>query len=153
MKKLLCLALALLLLLSACSDGGDGPDIGKEITSEVNTLEGVCMEVTGDFTTRAATVRVVNDTENDFVSDSLFSVQTEVDGKWYGLVNEYRGDSTSEMNLYARNKSGEYFCSWDHMYGPLPEGHYRIVFYVWDAQYRYSDADERHYVAAEFYVE
>lgn len=147
MKKLLCLAFVLLLLCGC----GNGPVIGEEFTGAVNTIEGLHMEVAADFTSRAATVLVVNDTGTDYVSDVLFSVQVEKDGRWYVLVNEYAGANISPLYVHRRNDITEHFCSWNHMYGSLPEGHYRIV--KWMSPEDEGVKGEGCCMTAEFYIE
>lgn len=148
MKKLTVILAALLGLLLLCSCGG--PELGSESTIEVNTLDGVYMEVAEGYTNRAATVIVTNDTKTEFVSDVLFSVQIELDGKWYTLENEYDGETISLLECWRPNSEIERFYSWNHMYGALSEGHYRIVKVLYEEETRFRG--EPYYLAAEFYI-
>lgn len=149
MKKLTVILAALLALLLLCSCGG--PELGSETTTEVNTLDGVYMEVAENYTSRAATVIVTNETKTRYMSDILFVVQKEVDGKWYGLVNEFAGEHIADLYGYRPKSSTELFCNWNSMYGALNEGHYRIVYVLFEEDMGFDG--EPYYLTAEFYIE
>ena len=149
MKKIAVVSLFLAgLLLGGC---GRTMVLGDEVNIEFNQLEGLSMEVVGEPTNRSATVRVTNETNTDYLSDILFAVHAERNGKWYGLVNQFEGDHIAELNGYPANSlSGEIRCLWNSEYGALDKGHYRIVYYLFEST---GGVGERYPVAAEFFIQ
>jgi len=148
MKKTVYLALllALTLCLSACSNE---PEMGNEVTLDVNTLEDVSMEL-AEFTSQEALVRIVNNRDAAYISDILFSVQVERDGKWYAIEDKSSGSWPADSLVHPGKDTSEFMCTWVHMYGALPDGHYRLVKWLYPHGLGFKGAGSC--LAAEFYI-
>ena len=148
MKKTVYIALLLTitLFLAACSKE---PEAENEVTTEVNTLEGVSMEL-AEYTSHEALVRIVNNRDAAYISDRLFSVQVEREGKWYALENKSSGSAPADLLVHPGKETSEFMCTWVRMYGALPEGHYRLV--KWLYPYGLGFRGEGTCLAAEFYI-
>lgn len=142
-KRISCLFAAICLLCGCGEIQGT-----SETDIEVNTLDGVYMEVCEDLSNRAATVRVSVDAYMSYSCDGLFQVQVERDGKWYELENEYAGDFSARRETFIRNRPQEIYCVWEHFYGALEQGHYRIVKEIYTG--REPGKGDAYYLAAEF---
>lgn len=148
MKKTVYIALLLTitLFLAACSKE---PEAENEVTTEVNTLEGVSMEL-AEYTSHEALVRIVNNRDAAYTSGLSFSVQVKREGKWYALEDKSSGIWHAEAPVYPGKETTEFMCTWVHMYGALPEGHYRLV--KWLYPYGQGFRGEGTCLAAEFYI-
>ena len=149
---ILCALLAIIVV--GCWNAADPLkkiELGEPVTADVNTLEGFSMEVIGEPTNGAAKVKVVNSTDKKYSSDVLLAVNVEKDGVWYGIEYDLPENAAfiSDAYLFRQNSETEIFCSWGGRYGPLPKGHYRILFAVYEELY----VGEPHMVSAEFYLE
>lgn len=107
------------------------PELGEAFTGEVNTLEGVCMEVVQDTVSGVgATIEIENASGEHIMGGNQYDyhIQVLVDGVWYELAGADFAN-TDEGVLY----DGWYGqgLNWLSRYGKLPAGSYRIVKKLW----------------------
>lgn len=125
MKKLICLALALLLLLSACGE--------KPVEVDVNTVEGLSMELMDGYTDRRAAVRVTNGVRfTRYCSDCVYELQKSENGRWYSLNADAAMDMKPRYTVFKNQPSDKINCVWDGSVGQLPEGNYRLVLTLYE---------------------
>ena len=140
--KTFACALALVLFLSGCGK----LNLLEENACEVNTLDGITMDVNGVSADGAAyTIRNSGKEALSFGLD--FGVQAEKNGVWYDIEHEPVNVITIAVEL-EEGAEGTYTCSWVNGYGALPAGHYRIVKSVTTGR-----ENEQYWLAAEFTIE
>lgn len=138
MKRLFFVILALVLLLCGCG--------GEEIA--INDLEGISMEISGELSNRAAAIVISVDAYQVFSGNGEFFLQELKNGKWRDIEEGVSGVSSARREDFGRGDRQEFYCVWEHVYGPLEQGHYRIVkeIHIGVA----PGVGQVHYLAAEF---
>ncbi len=159
MKKLsfvlraIALCALIIVLIAGCFKFfgvGKKIELGEPVIIEFNEIPGLSMEIVGESDSRAVTVRAINNTDIDYVSDTFFDVNVERNGLWYRVEQKQEIANIGDINLYSKNAESDMVCGFQR-FGRLPDGHYRIVYAVYD-ETTWLDG-EPHYVAAEFYIE
>lgn len=138
MKRIILIILTFILLLCACG--------GNDIV--VNDLEGIRMEIADDISNRAATVVISVDAYQRFTGTGEFFIQQQKNGKWRELEEGASGVSSDRKEDFISRDRQEFYCVWDHVYGPLEQGHYRIVKEIYVGAK--AGVGQLHYLAAEF---
>jgi len=136
-----------LVLLCSC---GNQPSLGDKAEMEVNTVEGLYLEMLPNYTDRKAVVTVTNENYKRYCSDCSFDIQFLKDGSWYS-VNSIR-DNEREYSavIFKREKSRKINCVWDPGLGQLPEGHYRLVMTLYEG--KELEKGEPIYLSKEFTI-
>ena len=107
--------------------GSTVPELGEVFTGEVNTFEGMSMEVVqGTVYEDRATIEILNASGEHILGGNWYDyrIQVLVDGVWYELVGAPFAN-TDEAEMYG-GKLGQ-GLNWLSRYGKLPAGTYRVV--------------------------
>lgn len=174
-KKPLIFLLVFAFLFSGCKSG-EPLDISPY--SEVDTLEDIWIEVDPETVSSSGTKIIIYNTSDrdDFFTGLWFCIEVNKDGIWYSLpyINDGVGFPTpdipiptvSEINAgfidgihydsnskvsWRRFPPNEMNCQWEHMYGELPKGDYRLIISL--ASYRdlpSSEDSPEYYLSAHF---
>nr|MBQ4454304.1 hypothetical protein [Clostridia bacterium] len=150
MRKLTFTILVVLLLLSAtgCSKYKDGglSDV------ETNTFEGVTMEIDESTVTpvslKASVINELEGYEVESGNEYVLSLEKLEDDGWHKLVLKDDLVTTSEAYGFGKGKTAME-CVWDSTYGPLPEGHYRVIKVCWTYE---SDGEGSGSIGEDFYL-
>lgn len=142
----------MLLALSACNNK---PEIGEEFFNEVNSFDGMSLEI--DQTTVSplgATFVILNTTDREVLSGKPYQIalQVEKDGQWHQMVvKSKQGEAeTAEAYTYPKNEPRIVEVEWAKDYGVLTPGRYRIIkgFFIADP----NRATESFMLADEFEI-
>ena len=107
--------------------GSDAVVLGEAFDGEVNTFEGMSMEVVqGTVYEDRATIEILNASGEHILGGNRYDyrIQVLVDGVWYELVGADFAN-TDEAEMYG-GKLGQ-GLNWFSRYGKLPAGTYRVV--------------------------
>lgn len=107
--------------------GSNAVELGEAFTGEVNTFEGMSMEVVqGTVYEDGATIEIVNASGEEIYGGNQndYHLQVYVDGVWYELEGQ-AFPNTDEALLYDGTTTQG--LNWLSRYGSLPAGSYRVV--------------------------
>ena len=96
-------------------------------TEEVNTLEGISMEIIS-YDTVSAVVTINNTTQKEITFGEYYDLQILQDGKWYSLsylIDNYAFDDIAYIT--TQNIPTQWSVDWTLFHGVLSAGRYRIV--------------------------
>ena len=121
MKKLCAITLiASLLLLGGCGN--------KEVKEEMNTLEGVKMEVKeGTLTPNDMTIIITDTTENHNIYGSAYRIDKKDGKKWVSLKTKEDANFNAIGYNVGEDNTLEMYINWTDLYGSLAKGTYRLV--------------------------
>lgn len=117
---------------------------------EVNALDGVEL-VMEKYSATGGDLEIVNELRKKLQGGEWFTIQREIDGKWYNLVYVY--DTIAFKDVGYILPAGETTIlpiTWEWIYGELPAGEYRVVTKVLD--YRAPGDYDEYYLAKEFEI-
>ena len=145
MKKILLIILSLstLFIITGCTNNR----IGEKTPYDIKTNQ-VTINVKEDsLTSSQATFIIKNKTDKEFTYGEPYHLEIKHNDSWHILELEPNNDLFFTMPAYSlkAGESVEKECEWEHGYGQLKKGTYRIVKDV-------SNKKEQLYVAAEFTV-
>lgn len=119
----------------------------------INNLEGVSMvALEGSITNTGMTIHFENETENDYIYGSSFSLKKNIEDDWYQvpiIVVDYAFDDIGHE--LPASDSREWTVDWEWLYGELDSGKYRIVKDVLNV--REPGDYDTYYLAEEFTIE
>ena len=129
MKKILMIALALILCLSAvgCTKQNYPWPVTKAATDTLLQDEQLKMTIKEDtLTPTGATPVIYNGTDEDLFIGRVFYIQLCTNGAWYNIEGEPT-DWPMDLLIIKPGNTSEEPANWSSMYGPLPVGKYRLV--------------------------
>lgn len=142
--KQMSFALAIILLLTACSGEGHGAwgdgvtmKVGNVFEGTVNNYEGVSMTaVEGTAQNNAVTVEILNSTTKEILSGNAwdFGLQVKQEEQWYWLERGGSVANTAEAYCYPTGEAQTLELAWDDTYGTLAAGHYRVTKWFFEQQ-------------------
>lgn len=143
-----CILLAVLAAVCFAVMKSDGQNDGdfQIFEEEVNTLEGVSMEITFSSPTFAK-MTILNTTDLDIIYGMDYDLQVLRKGRWYSLP--YLIDNWAIQAVAfttQKNVPSEWGVDWTVFHGALTEGTYRVVKTVRES------GEEAYYIAAEFEI-
>jgi|GEM_PF-1136008 len=103
----------------------------------------------GSLTNLNATLILENHTNNNYLYGTPYSIEHEKNGIWYEIIPLYDMYFTMQAIGLEAKQSIEIELNWEHAYGKLPTGKYRVIKDV----FRELDKpleEEILYIAAEF---
>lgn len=115
---------------------------------DVNVLEGVKL-LMEKYTNLGGNLEIVNQFGRELQGGEWFTIQREIEGRWYDLVSN---DVVFNEVAYIL-RDGETTIlpmTWEWMYGELPAGEYRVVTKIHD--YRAPGDFDEYYLAEEFTI-
>ena len=107
------------------------PELGEAFTGEVNTFDGISMEVVqGSVSEAGATIEIENASGKHIMGGNQYEyrIQVLVDGVWYELVGADFANTDEGLLYDGWIGQG---LNWYSRYGKLPAGSYRIVKKLW----------------------
>lgn len=139
-------------LLGACGNDPEGDPTEYE---EVNTVDGIAMEVKEETVSpEGLTVVVENESIEEAIYGDDFVLERMIEGNWYQMTTlleeENYGFNAIGYSLIP-GESGEWEVNWEWLYGSLERGEYRIIKGVLD--FREAGNFDEYYLAAEFVIE
>ena len=145
MKKILLIILSLstLFIITGCTNNR----IGEKTPYDIKTDQ-VTIKVKEDsLTSSQATFIIKNKTDKEFTYGEPYHLEIKHNDSWHILELEPNNDLFFTMPAYSlkAGESVEKECEWEHGYGQLKKGTYRIVKDV-------SNKKEQLSVAAEFTI-
>ena len=147
MKKIILLCSILLLGIPGCGKTKAGLEIGKksDITSKSS---GITISIKdGTLTNEGITLILKNDTDKLLRYTEEYHIEVKQDNDWYNINAELF--FTEPLWGLEAHEEKELNLNWQHSYGKLPTGKYRIVKKV----YFENEKDQDFYVAAEFNID
>ncbi len=128
-NKLLVLSFVLF-ILSACGNSADGEEVGEKTPYEdVNTLEGVHLELDKDVYDAEGdtfTLTVTNHSNQEISYGVSFTVEKQVDDDWYTVEPEEDMMFIMIAHILEPDQEQEEQINMEY-YEPLSEGTYRVV--------------------------
>lgn len=142
-KVLLIISLFAIILLTGCTNNRIGEKTPYKITNDKITME----VKQGTLTKSSATIIMKNKTKEEYTYGEPYHLEIKHNDSWHILELEPNNDIFFTMPAYSlkAGESVEKKCEWEHGYGQLKKGTYRIVKDV-------SNKKEQLYVAAEFTI-
>ncbi|MBQ7874105.1 MAG: membrane lipoprotein lipid attachment site-containing protein [Oscillospiraceae bacterium] len=157
MKKYIAFLLAVLILLTACSNEQEKAEYNPKTTKyEVNEVydEDAPVEMNVVSASESGiTLELVNNTDMEGIFGEHFYICFEQDGKWYRLPQTAENVGFNDIGLFLDpNGKREYEHSFEWIYSLLPAGRYRIVKDIRLYKDMNSHESEKYTLAAEFEV-
>ena len=145
MKKILLIILSLstLFIITGCTNNR----IGEKTPYDIKTDQ-VTIKVKEDsLTSSQATFIIKNKTDKEFTYGEPYHLEIKHNDSWHILELEPNNDLFFTMPAYSlkAGESVEKECEWEHGYGQLKKGTYRLVISV-------SLEKEKQYIAGEFEI-
>ena len=132
MKKIIAMMLTAVMAF-ALAGCGDSVDTEGPAFEEVNTIEGVSLELAED-TLKASrgTFTLTNDTDKDLTYDPKeFHLETKEDDGWQESVGTRLSEwKTEEMELIKSGESIDIEVNWKAIHGTIAKGDYRVTLMV-----------------------
>lgn len=155
LRLLICTTFSFVFLVGCGSnqDSSSPTDLKPTTFESVNELEGVTMVFKeGTMTASGGTVLLKNETEQEYVYGSDFSLEQNINGDWYQVpvVEENYGFTDIGYELSISNVE-EWDLDWEWLYGKLAHGEYRMVKRI--IEHRESGDYKEYNLAAEFMIE
>lgn len=117
---------------------------------EVNTLDGVDL-VMEKYSATGGDLEIVNQFGKELEGGQWFTIQREIEGKWYNLDYLYDTIAFEDIAYILPDDETTILpITWEWIYGELPEGEYRVVTKVHD--YRAPGDFDVYYLAEEFEI-
>ena len=115
-------------------------------------FEGVTMEIDESTVTpvslKASVINELEGYEVESGNEYVLSLEKLEDDGWHKLVLKDDLVTTSEAYGFGKGKTAME-CVWDSTYGPLPEGHYRVIKVCWTYE---SDCEGSGSIGEDFYL-
>ena len=96
--------------------------------NEMNNIENVKMEIKeGTLTNKEATIIITDTNKNHYQYGEPFRIDIKENGKWKEV--DLIGDAVFNLPAYNVDKNNklELNQNWEHIYGELSPGEYRLV--------------------------
>lgn len=142
---------SLLLNFSGCANKINQFEIGEISKVEVSD-NGVDLLVESDSITRTcATLVMENNSQNDVLYGEPYEIEIKIDDNWHkiNVVINF----VESLYLLKVNKSNGFNLEWNHTYGELPSGTYRIIKEFQIDNVTDDEITETFYSSAEFIIE
>lgn len=148
MKKILFILFCCVFILSITGCGSSKNDFEVGDKSDVQISDnGVSLSIKdGTLKNTGGTLVLKNNTDNKLFYDDVYEMEIRQDNEWHkinieanfnGPLWELKGNSQEDIEL-----------NWEHIYGKLAPGKYRIVKEV----YFENEEDQKFYIAVEFEI-
>lgn len=155
LRLLFCSTISFLLLLAGCGSNNSTKttELEPTIHQSVNDLDGVTMSFKGEtISSIGGTILLKNDTNKEYIYGQSFLLEKKINEFWYQVpitTKNYGFDAIG----YELNASDfkEWTVDWDHIYGKLENGEYRMVKDILDMREQ-GDYDT-YYLTVEFTIE
>ncbi len=142
-KVLLIISLFAVILLTGCTNNRIGEKTPHKITNDKITME----VKQGTLTKSSTTIIMTNKTNEEYTYGEPFHLEIKHKDSWHILELEPNNDLFFTMPAYLlkAGESVEKGYEWEHGYGKLKKGTYRLVT-------DFSKDQNKYYVAAEFTI-
>lgn len=97
----------------------------QKVEDMSDTRDGVSLSVVS-VEDHIVTIKIQNDSDEDFFYGEYFTLQKEIDGSWYEIPVRHSNYGFNDIGLYLQAHSTEEETCDITMYGELEQGHYRI---------------------------
>ncbi|MDO5556942.1 MAG: hypothetical protein Q4G05_01675 [Clostridia bacterium] len=122
-------------------------DIGNKSDIQISEQD-VSLTIKEDtLKNTGATLVLKNFSDKTLKYDEVYEIEIEQDNEWYKINVEI--DFNDPLWEVEQNESNELELKWEHGYGKLATGTYRIIKEV----YFENDSEEKFYVSAEFTIQ
>lgn len=134
-----------LLGVTGCRNTKNEIDVGEKSDIQVSQ-NNVSLSIKDDTLTNiGATLILKNDSDKLLYYDAYYKMEIKQNGEWHKINVELEFDDP--LWKIEKNKSEEFELKWEHGYGKLTSGEYRIIKKV------YLEQEEKFYTSAEFTIQ
>ncbi len=148
-KTILTIILCVVIVLgiTGCGKPKNEFDIGGKSNIQISQNNISLSVKDGTLTSTGATLVLKNDSSKVLRYDEEYEIETKQDGEWHKINVEL--NFNEPLWAVEQNKSEEIELKWEHSYGKLAKGEYRIIKEV----YFENELEQQFYVSAEFIIE
>ena len=129
MKKILLSILIcgiMVLGVAGCGNSKNEFDIGNKSNINISQNNGVLLSIKdGTLKNTGATLILTNNSDKDFHYGNPYEIEIKKDGEWH-KINVQLDFTLPAFGLKAK-ETKEIELDWEHGYGKLAEGTYRII--------------------------
>lgn len=150
MKKIILTILlcgVLVLGITGCGNSKSEFDIGKK--SDVQILQSyVSLSVKDDTLKNTGVTLILKNNSNKLLHyDEVYEIEVKQNNEWHKInAKLYFNEPLWDVE---QNKSKELELKWEHSYGKLAKGEYRIIKEV----YFENESEQKFYISAEFTID
>ncbi len=147
-KTILTILLCMVIVLGTTGCGSSNTfDVGDVSDIEISNKEDVSLSIKGGtLKSTGVTLVLTNDSDELLHYDEVYEIEIKKDNKWHKInVELYFNEPLWGVE---QNSKEEIELKWEHEYGKLAKGDYRIIKEV----YFENEEEQKFYVSVEFTI-